>query len=245
MGMSTEWWNIYSCSNLYQMLLNGFRSGQQIMDERMLSRAVKFVFSQWFDDELLNAVQRLWLASVPKKICLVGDSYKTDFLTGSIVTIPDRHFLSWSLKISIPVTCLQFHSLTQWWFRSLAAISGGNFCHTFSPLWLPLDREFFWIFSFLSLALDLSDIHKTLSLLWRPLYIGNKSTKCMKTVLLVITWVSFGHTHNVIVCPNYLFNYICFSHNLFLLSTIWLMSILFIFKQCVHHVFGCKNKIRA
>lgn len=66
--MSKEWWKIYSCRNLYQILLNCCRRVQQILRERMLSRAVKFAFFNDFDDELLKAVHRLWLTSVLKKV---------------------------------------------------------------------------------------------------------------------------------------------------------------------------------
>jgi len=50
-----------------------------------------------------------------KRMCLVWDSYKIDFLTGSIVRIPCGDSLTRSLKLSIPVKCSQLRSLTQWW----------------------------------------------------------------------------------------------------------------------------------
>lgn len=77
MGMSKEWWKIYSFRNLYQIFSNGYRRVRQILGERMLSRAVKFVFSQWFRPWIIessaeimahiSAKKNVWLETLTRQ----------------------------------------------------------------------------------------------------------------------------------------------------------------------------------
>lgn len=154
-------------------------------------------FPNDFNDELLKAVQRYGSHQCQKKnvfsmrllrdrlpnqldcedsLWTFLDAIPQTFDPGQMFAVPltdavvetSQHP---TFSFNIPNFCIVIFDPVgdECWFRSLAAISG-NCCHTFSPLLLPMDRGNFGVFSFLSLALDLSDINSILSLQWRLLH---------------------------------------------------------------------------
>jgi len=133
-------------------------------------------FPNDFNDELLKAVQRLWVTSVPKKIVFglrllqnrlpnrldcedslwtFLDAIPQIFDLGQIFAVPLNDALAETshhptFNFNIPGFCIIIFD---------PAVMSADF----SPLWIPMHRGNFGVFSFLSLVLYLSDIHGTLS----------------------------------------------------------------------------------